>query len=195
MRIRFFSFLSLSTIDNAKKSVRIFLDCLWFFHLLHLKFSDQIQHLHPFDPFISFVFLLKKIPNFLGCFPCHYSGKNCIWGCCKQGCSCFWFFLLPVLLISDLCKSWIVWQGWNFIYLFNSFPLIISIKIGFYSNSPHLIICSIKHWKCNCSERIFWIGFCVFWRDKWWVFRNCVWALSISQVPQDYCSDTSLLDI
>lgn len=94
--------------DNAKKSVRIFLDCLWFFHFLHLKFSDQIQYLHLFDPFISFVFLLKKISNSLGCFQGHYSGKHGGWDCYKQSCSCFWFYLFPLLVIFDLCKSWIV---------------------------------------------------------------------------------------
>jgi hypothetical protein len=33
-------------------------------------------HLLPFDPLISFIFLLQKISNFLGCFQSPYSNKN-----------------------------------------------------------------------------------------------------------------------
>ena len=53
-------------------------------------------------------------------------------------------FLLPFFVISDLSNRWIIRQGFDFVHIFNSFPQITCIKIGFHSNSPEMIIFTIK---------------------------------------------------
>lgn len=55
-------------VDNAEKFVKKFLDSFLFFPLLHLKFSNQIQHLHPFYPLVSFIILLQEILKFTRLF-------------------------------------------------------------------------------------------------------------------------------
>ena len=75
-RIRKISTKKLYFVNNVKESIKVVLDCFLFFYSLHLEFFDQVQNLHAFDSFISFI-LLQEVPYFIFYLQCHDSGENC----------------------------------------------------------------------------------------------------------------------
>ena len=63
--------------NNVKESIKVVIVCFLFFYSMHLEIFDQVQNLHAFDSFISFIPLLQEVPDFIFYLQCHDSGENC----------------------------------------------------------------------------------------------------------------------